>query len=159
MGIWGRHLFAAEAGEGGLILSVDVRGSLTTATATTATITATVATVATEVATATTTALASATATTIATAFATTSATATTTAGTLGLNESGVEVDGLLDLALSLTLLLAAAASKVVFLFLVEGSSGLPLLVKLGAFIGGADLKVVFEGKLLLSLLSEVVGV
>ena len=136
-----RHLFAAEAWEGRLILSVDGSGSSVLATASAAA----------EVATTSTPAL------TTATATAASSTTAAT--GALRLDEAVVEVDGLLDLALPLALLLAAAADEVVLLLVLEGLGALPLLVELAALVGAADAQAALEGELLLGLLGEVVGV
>jgi hypothetical protein len=139
----GRHLFA-EAGEGRLILSVDGGSRSITAAA-----------AATEVASTSTTSLA-----TVATATATTTATTgATTTSALGLDKAGVEVNGLLDLALTLTLLLTVATSVVLLLVVLERLGVLPLLVELATLVGLANVKGVFEAELLLGLLSEVLGV
>lgn len=136
-------LFAAEGGEGRLVAGVDGGSILTAATSTA------------EVGSLSTTLAAAVTA---ATAAATTG-TAASTAGALGLDEAGVKVNGLLDLLLTLTLLLATGGREVVDLLLLEGLGGLPLLVELATLVGRAELNAVLKGKLLLGLLDEVVGV
>lgn len=140
-------LFAAEAGEGGLILSVDGSSVLTatTSSASLRAITASRASV-------TTTATIASSATASATA-------ASSTSSALRLNEARVEVNGLLGLALTLALGLAAGSSDEVLLLLLEGLGVGPLLVELAALVGLADGDVGVEGELLLGLLGEVVGV
>ena len=110
---------------------------------------------------ATTAVTTTATVTTALSATTTTAATASasTTTGTLGLDEAGVEVDGLLDLALSLALGLASGGSKVLLLLVLEGLGVGPLLVELAAFVGLTDLGARLKSGLLLSLLGEVVFV
>lgn len=137
-----RRLFASEAGEGRLVLGVDVRGT-TTSTA--------------EVAS---TATLAATLTTSSTAAAAAAAAAASTGTALRLNKSRVEVDGVLDLALTLTLLLAVASGdEVLVLSLLESLGVGPLLVELAALVGPTELEVALEGELLLGLLGEVVSV
>lgn len=139
---WCRRAYlSAEAGEGRLVLGVDVGGS--TATRATAATTTTV-----------TTSL-----TTTAATSAARATTASTASGALGLNEARVEVNGLLDLALTLALLLASRARDEVLVLLVDDNGGLPLLVELAALVGATDIEVRSNGELLLSLLGEVVGV
>jgi hypothetical protein len=151
----GSSLFATEARESRLVAGVDGGSVLTTATggateAATATVTATAT-----VAAASTTLTTASTTTTTGAGAATASAT-----GTLGLDEAGVEVDGLLDLALALTLLLGSASGDVdVLVVLLEGFGVGPLLVELGALVGLADLEASVEAELLLGELSKVVGV
>jgi hypothetical protein len=92
-------------------------------------------------------------------AAAATATTAAAASGSLRLDEAGVKVNGLLHLALTLTLLLAAGASKVDVLLLLERLGVSPLLVELASLVGGSDLDLRFESSLLLGLLDEVVGV
>lgn len=137
------NLVAAEAGESRLVVGVDssiaLSSSLRSAAATaavtsTATVTTTLSTSATTAAT----------------------ASAGTTSGALGLDETGVEVNGLLDLALSLALGLASGGGKVLLLLVLEGLGVGPLLVELAALVGLTDLEARLESGLLLSLLGEV---
>lgn len=148
----GRHL-VAEAGEGRLIVGVDgsslVLGAGGTATGST-----------------TGSATGSATRTATATAGITTGTTAaaagTTTSRTLGLDETLVDLDDLLDLALTLALLLAGGASnELLGLILLEGHGVGPLLVLNDTLVGLADLEggLSLESGLLLGLLDEVLGV
>ena len=132
-------LVTAEAGEGRGVLGVNRSSSL--ATAATA-----------EVTTGTTLTTATATATTLATAAA------ASTTGTLRLDIARVEVNGLLDLALTLTGLLAASGSEVILLVILEGLGVLPLLVEFATLVSRAEVEVT-EGKLLLGLLGKVVDV
>jgi hypothetical protein len=169
---WLLHLFAAQAGEGRLVLSVDGGSVLTTTTSATraagagttgaarAGATAALAALTTATATALR-ALAALAALTAASATRATTAAAGTTAGTLGLNESGVKVDGLLDLALTLALLLAGSSGDVDILGLVllKSLGASPLLVELAALVGLTGLEGTAKSKLLLGLLGEVVGV
>lgn len=137
------RLVTAEAGESGGVLGVDRGSGLATAATT-------------EVATGTT--LTTLT-TTAATAAATLAAAATTsTTGTIRLDITRVEVNGLLDLALTLTDLLAASGSEVLLLVVLEGLGVLPLLVELATLVGGTKVEVA-ETELLLGLLGKVVGV
>lgn len=95
------------------------------------------------------------------TTTSTTSATATaaTTTGTLRLDEARVEIEGLLDLALTLTLLLSVATGDEVFVVgLLEGLGASPLLVELATFVGLTDLEAGINVELLLSLLGKVIG-
>ncbi len=157
-----RRLFA-EAGEGRLVLGVDVssRASRATATGTTTGTTLAAATTATTaVTTVATIATVAAVTTTVTTV--TTTATAGTTAGaatgTVRLDEARVKVNSLLDLALTLTLLLAAATGDVLLLLVLESLGASPLLVELAALVGLTDL-VTAKSELLLGLLGEVVAV
>jgi hypothetical protein len=137
------NLVAAEAGESRLVVGVDssvaLSSSLRSAAATAAV-----------TSTATVTTTLSASATTAATASA------STTSGALGLDETGVEVNGLLDLALSLALGLASGGGKVLLLLVLEGLGVGPLLVELAALVGLTDLEARLKSGLLLSLLGEV---
>jgi hypothetical protein len=110
---------------------------------------------------ATTAVTTTATVTTALSATTTTAATASasTTTGALGLDEAGVEVDGLLDLALSLALGLASGGGKVLLLLVLEGLGVGPLLVELAALVGLTDLGAGLKSGLLLGLLGEVVFV
>ncbi|KAI6772621.1 hypothetical protein HG530_003579 [Fusarium avenaceum] len=145
------NLVAAEAGESGLVAGVDgsaaLSSSLRSAAATATGVVTTTATVTTTL---------SATTTTAATA---TAGTTSATTGALGLDESRVEVNGLLDLALTLSLGLASSGGEVLLLLVLEGLGVGPLLVELAALVGLADLKTRLESGLLLSLLGEVVVV
>lgn len=143
-----RHL-VAEAGEGRLIVGVDgsslVLGAGGTATGSTTGSTAGSATATAGIATGTTTAAAS-----------------TTTSGTLGLDETLVDLEDLLDLALTLALLLAGGASnELLGLILLEGLGVGPLLVLNDTLVGLADLEggLGLESGLLLSELGEVLRV
>lgn len=134
-------LFAAEAGEGGLILGVD--GSGTTASA--AEVVASTAAITATLTTASTTSAASA-------------AAASTRA--LRFNVARVEVERLLDLALTLTLLLAVAARNELLVLVLLESLGIgPFLVELATLVGPTDLEATLEGEFLLGLLGEVVDV
>lgn len=149
-----RHL-VAEAGEGRLIVRVDgsslVLGAGSTATGSTTGSTTTGSTTGTATATA-----GIATGTTAA-------ATGTTTSGALGLDEALVDLEDLLDLALTLALLLAGGASnELLGLVLLEGLGVGPLLVLNDTLVGLADLEggsLGLESGLLLGELSEVLGV
>lgn len=139
----------AEAGEGRLIVGVDgsslVLGAGGTATGSTTGSTAGSATATAGIATGTTTAAAS-----------------TTTSGTLGLDETLVDLEDLLDLALTLALLLAGGASnELLGLVLLEGLGVGPLLVLNDTLVGLADLEggLGLESGLLLSELGEVLRV
>jgi len=132
-------LVAAEAGESGLVLGVD--GSRGVITATTRKVTA------------------PGTTATLATTGTTTSAASTATSRALGLDKARVEVNSLLDLALTLALGLAAAGGKVVLLLLLEGDGVGPLLVELAALVGLTDVEGVGGVGLLLGLLGDVVRV
>ena len=93
------------------------------------------------------------------TAAEVTTVTTTTTGATTSLGRLDialVDVNDLLDLALTLTLGLAAGGGdEVLVLLLDELLGGVPLLVLLGALVGLADLQRVQAGTLL-SLLSKV---
>lgn len=166
-GIWAVGRLFAEAGEGRLVLGVDVSSSRATATGTTTGTTLAAATTAVTTAS-TTTAAAAATVTTVTTvttvaavATVATVATVTTTvtaAGALSLDEARVKVDSLLDLALTLAELLASRGGDVLLLVVLEGGGASPLLVELAALVGLTDL-VATKSELLLGLLGEVVGV
>jgi hypothetical protein len=137
------NLVAAEAGESRLVVGVDSSVALSSSlrsAATTAAVTST----------ATVTTTLSASATTAATASA------STTSGALGLDETGVEVNSLLDLALSLALGLASGGGKVLLLLVLEGLGVGPLLVELATLVGLTDLEARLESGLLLSLLGEI---
>lgn len=138
---WGNLLVATKAGEGELVLGVDGSGTVATSAAGVASIAAVAATL---------------------TTASTTSASATaaaTTGGAVALNVARVEFEGLLDLALTLTLFLAVVASDEFFVIILLESLGVgPLLVELATLVGLADLEFSFESGLLLGLLSEVVG-
>jgi hypothetical protein len=140
------NLVAAEAGESRLVTGVDssvaLSSSLRSAAATAAV---------TSTATVTTTLSASAT--------SAATASASTTAGALGLDETGVEVNGLLDLALSLALGLASGGGEVFLLLVLEGLGVGPLLVELAALVGLTDLEARLKSGLLLGLLGEIVFV
>lgn len=158
----------AKAGEGSLVLGVDVSSSRTTATSTTTGTTLAAATTAiTAITSAVTTTIttvttASTTAVTTASAAASTAFTAGTTTGaatgTFRLNEARVKVNSLLDLALTLTELLATSSSDILLLVVLECLGASPLLVELAALVSLTDL-VATKSELLLSLLGEVVAV
>lgn len=160
-------LFAAQAGEGRLVLGVDGSGVIATSTSATevrrgrsAATLGTLTTLGTLGTLRTVTAgAATATLTTTSTAGTATAATAAT--GALRLDESGVEVNGLLDLALTLTLALASGTGNVdvLGLILLEGLGAGPLLVELAALVGLTGLEGGIESELLLGLLGQVVGV
>jgi len=145
------NLVAAEAGESGLVAGVNgsaaLSSSLRSAAATATGVVTTTATVTTTL---------SATTTTAATA---TAGTTSATTGALGLDESRVEVNGLLDLALTLSLGLASSGGEVLLLLVLEGLGVGPLLVELAALVGLTDLETRLESGLLLSLLGEVIVV
>lgn len=147
----------AQAGEGGLVLGVD-GGSVLTARRLRVGVAATVAAAEVASSAALTTTLAAITAAPT-TRTTTAAAAAATSSGALRLNESRVKVNGLLDLALALALLLADRRGKVdlVLLGLIEGLSVGPFLVELAALIGLTDLEAGVKGCLLLGLLSQVV--
>ena len=144
---------SAEAGEGRLVVRVDGGTGSTVLTATT------VAT--TELATGSTTATAAGG--TIAAGTTTRAATAATaTSSALGLNVALVDLNDLLDLALTLALGLATGTGdEVLSLILDEGLGGSPLLVLLGTLVGLADAQglLSLKGELLLSELGEVLRV
>jgi len=149
-------LLASEAGERALVGRVEVgagsRSSLAAATTGT-----------TELAAGSTTATAAATGTitTGTTAGATTAATGTTS-GVGGLDKALVDLDDLLDLALTLALGLATGGGEVVLTILLgEGLGVGPLLVLLNALVGLAESEssLGLESRLLLGLLDEVIGV
>jgi hypothetical protein len=146
----------AQAGEGGLVLGVD-GGSVLTARRLRVGVAATVAAAEVASSAALTTTLTTLTA--APTTRTTTTAAAAAASGALGLNESRVKVNGLLDLALALALLLADRRGKVdlVLLGLVEGLGVSPFLVELAALVGLTDLEAGVKGCLLLGLLSQVV--
>lgn len=146
-GCWAskRSCLVAEAGESRLVLGVDVGTSSITAAASAAGVSSTGTTLATALTTTSTTAATAATST-------------TTTAGALRLNEARVKVNSLLDLALTLTQLLAVLGGEVIYLVILKGGGGSPLLVGLAAFVGSTGLQVATDSELLLSLLGEVVG-
>lgn len=145
------NLVAAEAGESGLVAGVDgsaaLSSSLRSAAATATGVVTTTATVTTTLST------------TTATAATATAGTTSATTSALGLDESRVEVNGLLDLALTLSLGLASSGGEVLLLLVLEGLGVGPLLVELAALVGLADLETRLESGLLLSLLGEVVVV
>lgn len=148
-------LLAAEARERGLVAGVDGCAALLgTGSATGA---ATELAAGGAIATATTTA--TATGSTIATGTATTAATGTAAGGALGLDVAVLDLNELLDLALTLALGLATASSKVILtLFLDEGLGAGPLLVVLHSLVGLAEGKsgLALERELLLGQLGEV---
>lgn len=139
----GNLVAATEAGESRLVAGVDSSVALSSSlgsAAATAAVTST------------------ATVTTTLPASATTAATASasTTTGALGLDETGVEVNGLLDLALSLALGLASGGGEVLLLLVLEGLGVGPLLVELATLVGLTDLEARLKSGLLLSLLGEI---
>lgn len=146
MGVSRASLFA-ESREGRLVAGVDGSSVLAAATASAAEVTST-ASVTTTIATLTTSA-----------SPATTAATSTTSARALRLDEAGIEVDGLLGLALTFALGLAGRAGDVVLLLLLERLSGGPLLVELAALVGLTDLEAGVKSSLLLGLLGKVLCV
>lgn len=145
-----RHL-VAEAGEGRLIVGVD-GSSLVLRAGSTATGSA---------ATGTTAGTATATGT-IAAGTTTGTATGTTTSGTLRLDVALLDLEDLLDLALTLALLLAGGAGdELLSLLLLDGLGVGPLLVLNDTLVGLADLEsgLGLESGLLLGELGEVLGV
>jgi hypothetical protein len=150
------HLFAAEAGEGRLVVGVDGSSAAVTTTAGSTT------TGSTATGTAPSTGLTTATAGRLATATTTATATAATATATLlgSLDEAVLELDNLLLLALTLALGLAARAGEVILGLLDELLGLVPLLVESRALVGLADLQGIgSKSGLLLSLLDKVVGI
>lgn len=160
-----QHL-SAEAGERTLVTGVD-RGVLAAGRTTTTEVATEITTELTSAATATAlTASATLTATIAAstatgsTATSATTSTATSATGSLRFDETVINLDELLGLALALTLGLDASSSdEVVLIVLAQGLGAGPLLVGLAAFVRLANLEVVAKSELLLSLLSEVFGI
>ena len=163
------HL-ASQAGESALILGVKSRGGARSAAGGTATGSTTGLTTA--AGTTTGAATGAATAATLGTVAAlgavaaaltttATTAAAEAAAGALGLlNEALVDLDDLLDLALTLALGLAGGTgNELVVLVLDQGLGRGPLLVGLGALVGLADRQSALEAQLLLGLLGEVLVV
>lgn len=145
----------AEAGEGTLIVGVDLLASTTAATrGTAASATGSTATLAT-----TTTAAATA----LATEFTTAASTASTTVAALArLGPGVVDVKNSLYLLFALTLGFGTGAGKVSLLLatlLAESLGGCPLLVLLGTFVGCTGGEATTKGQLLLGLLGKVFGV
>lgn len=152
-------LFAAEAGEGRLVLGVDGRGVVVTAGAAARGV-VTAAGGVTATGSAATAALGAVTTVAAAGTAARTATAATAGAaagGALGLDVALVDLDDLLLLLLALALGLSAGAGHEVLLLALDLDGLAPLLV--GALVGAADLEAGVEGSLLLELLGEVVGV
>lgn len=143
----------AQAGESGLVLGVDAGTTAARSIATGSTVTTTGSTLAATATTTTTAALTGTTGLTVVTA-----ATGTAAGRALRLDEAGVKVNRLLDLAFTLAKLLASAGSDELLLLGVESDSALPLLVDLAALVGTTGLELA-KVELLLGLLGEIVGV
>lgn len=152
-------LFAAKAGESGLVLGVDGSGVLAASSLLLRGVTTTLLLGSTASLSTTTASLAATAAITASATALTTTATTSAASGALRLDEAGVKVDGLLGLALTLALGLAVGTGDEVLLLLLEGLGTGPLLVELAALVGLSDANASVESTLALGLLNEVLGV